>query len=93
MLRLPGELVYVASGAYLRSLVTNEERWNESICMATVVATGHPHVVESDENVEGFAVVLIPNVGLYFVEETCLMTQDQYADPNRLFPVPRLREW
>lgn len=87
----PGDQVYVKEGALLRSAVDNGEEWNERIALALVI--GSPRrFVEVDDGIAGLVTVFIATKGMFLVEETQLMTPDEYTDPARLFPLTRLRE-
>ena len=78
----PGDLVIVPEHSYLTSVTDNEARWNEATTMAIVVASAVAYV-ETDLGVSGLATVLIPNQGVYQVDEAMLIEPDEYRPKTR----------
>lgn len=87
----PGDQVIVLQGTFLRAVIGNEESYNDRIVLAVVVSTSC-RVVEADDDVNGCVTVFIADRGLFLVDESMLLTPDEYGDPARLFPPIRLRE-
>lgn len=88
---MPGDQAYVCQHAYMQALETNESGWLSNMEPAIVISTS-VQVTEEDDAVTGKVTILIPDKGLFKIDESYLMTPEEYADPSRLFPRQRLRE-
>jgi hypothetical protein len=88
---VPGDLCYVKAGAYLIAVIGNEECWHGTNSLAVVVATSF-QISDDDDDVANRYTVMLPDRGLFKVDEAYMWTPDEYNCPTRLFSTIRLRE-
>lgn len=76
---MPGDLVVVPVGAYMRSASDSLQCWNDDVMLAIVVSKSTYLYIDSDyeDELSGSVSIFIPGTGFFYVEEMILMTPDE----------------